>query len=274
MTSYIAKKVGHSFLASHVAGLEPRDPQYEITTDPNTGQQTRKKRDVPPGLSKKEEKILRKVRKRAHRLDKGFSLCGFRFGWTAIIGLIPVLGDVVDASLSYFLVIRPARKCDLPMLLVERMLLNQAVSTSIGLVPFAGDILMAVWKVNSRNAALLEDFLIARGKANLEEQANGTASHPVAKVSKKQTSKLVENSKKSGYIDGKTGAKASDLNGNDDVQTGLVDQTGPSTSTSASTTGVKKVSPTGELNSSSKDQSPSRSRWWFSKKKETKLSTD
>ncbi|KAH9812401.1 hypothetical protein DFH28DRAFT_899105 [Melampsora americana] len=275
MTSYIAKKVGHSFLASHAAALEPRDPQYEITVDPTTGQQTRKKRDVPPGLSKKEEKILRKVRKRAHRLDKGFSLCGFRFGWTAIIGLIPVLGDVVDASLSYFLVIRPARKCDLPMMLVERMLLNQAVSTTIGLVPFAGDILMAVWKVNSRNAALLEDFLIARGKLNLESQSNGTPAHTAVKVSKNQTSRLVENSKKAGYIDGKTGERANDPKANDSVTAQVDDhQAGPSTSTSASTTGVKKVSPTSELNSSSKHQNPSRSRWWFSKKKENKVSAD
>lgn len=52
MTSYIAKKVGHSFLASHAASLEPRDPQYEITIDPNTGQQTRKKRDVPQCFNK------------------------------------------------------------------------------------------------------------------------------------------------------------------------------------------------------------------------------
>jgi hypothetical protein len=33
--------------------------------------------------------LQRSVRRRAHYLDKGFSLCGFRFGWTAILGLIP-----------------------------------------------------------------------------------------------------------------------------------------------------------------------------------------
>lgn len=37
------------------------------------------------------------VKKRAHRLDKGMSLCGFRVGWTFFIGLIPLLGDIIDA---------------------------------------------------------------------------------------------------------------------------------------------------------------------------------
>lgn len=77
------------------------------------GRQKKRKRGVPAGLSKRDERILvrsvfpppsilflsylcvsssavltrglaqRSVRRRAHYLDKGFSLCGFRFGWTA-----------------------------------------------------------------------------------------------------------------------------------------------------------------------------------------------
>jgi hypothetical protein len=43
-------------------------------------------RDVPPGLTKRDEKALRKIRKRAHYLDKGMNLCGFRVGWTFWIG--------------------------------------------------------------------------------------------------------------------------------------------------------------------------------------------
>lgn len=58
MASTIAQKIGKKYLASHAAALEPRNPQYEITIDPKTGREIRKKRDVPPGLSKKEEKIL------------------------------------------------------------------------------------------------------------------------------------------------------------------------------------------------------------------------
>jgi hypothetical protein len=33
-------------------------------------------RGMPAGLSKRDEKALRKIRKRAHYLDKGMNLCG------------------------------------------------------------------------------------------------------------------------------------------------------------------------------------------------------
>ena len=118
---------------------------------------------MPPGLSARDEAILRSVKKRAHYLDKGFSLCGIRFGWTFLIGLIPVAGDVADALINYLLVVRKARKADLPDWLVARMLFNNAVSAGVGLVPIVGDVLLAVYKANSRNAALLDEFLRVRG---------------------------------------------------------------------------------------------------------------
>lgn len=111
------------------------------------------------------------MQRRAHYLDKGFSICGFRFGWTFIIGIIPGAGDVADVMLSYFLVIRKARQAELPAWLVRRMFVNNAVAALSGLVPVAGDIVMAMFKANSRNAALLEEFLRIRGEEFLRLQA-------------------------------------------------------------------------------------------------------
>lgn len=111
------------------------------------------------------------MQRRAHYLDKGFSICGFRFGWTFIIGIIPGAGDVADVTLSYFLVTRKAREAELPSWLVRRMLVNNVVASLSGLVPVAGDIVMAVFKANSRNAALLEEFLRIRGEEFLRLQA-------------------------------------------------------------------------------------------------------
>ncbi|KAL8277549.1 hypothetical protein RQP46_009981 [Phenoliferia psychrophenolica] len=146
--------------------LEPIDPHYETFTD-SRGRTKSRKRGMPVGLSKKDERILRSVRRRAHYLDKaqGFSLCGFRFGWTAIFGLIPFAGDVVAFLLSYFLVLNKCREADLPVVLEQRMVFNQMISVGVGMVPLVGDIILAVWKTNSRNAALLEEFLIARANA-------------------------------------------------------------------------------------------------------------
>lgn len=67
---------------------------------------------MPQGLSKHEEKILLKIKKRAHHLDKGFKLCGIRFGWTFIIGLVPFAGDIADALLSHNLIVKKAQQIE------------------------------------------------------------------------------------------------------------------------------------------------------------------
>lgn len=94
-----------------------------------------------------------------------------RFGWTFVIGIIPGAGDIADASLNYLLVVRKARQAELPSWLVRRMLMNNAVSAAVGLVPFAGDVILAAFKANSRNAELLQEFLRIRGEEFLKLQA-------------------------------------------------------------------------------------------------------
>ena len=42
------------------------------------------------------------------------------------------------------------------------MLANNLISATIGFIPLLGDVLLAVYKANSRNAALLEAFLRER----------------------------------------------------------------------------------------------------------------
>lgn len=49
--------------------------------------ETCQKRPLPAGLSKRDRKALDKIRKRAHYLDKGLNVCGFRVGWTFFIGM-------------------------------------------------------------------------------------------------------------------------------------------------------------------------------------------
>ena len=51
------------------------------------------------------------------------------------------------------------------------MLLNNAVSVVVGLVPIAGDIVLAMYKANSRNAALLDEFLRIRGEEFLKAES-------------------------------------------------------------------------------------------------------
>ncbi|KAG6826195.1 hypothetical protein H0H92_000757, partial [Tricholoma furcatifolium] len=141
-------------------------------------------RAIPPGLSARDAKILKSVQRRAHYLDKGFSLCGLRFGWGFLIGLIPVVGDAADVLLNYYLVIRKARQADLPPWLLQRMLFHNLVSAGVGFVPLVGDLLIAVYKPNSRNAALLEEMLRLRGEEALRLQASGVVASTSNQVDK------------------------------------------------------------------------------------------
>ncbi|GAA5830487.1 hypothetical protein JCM3766R1_002739 [Sporobolomyces carnicolor] len=180
MASYVAKKASRKFLGNKAAQIEPQDPHYETYEDAR-GKQRKRKRAMPQGLSKRDERVLRSVRRRAHYLDKGFSICGFRFGWTAVLGLIPGAGDIAQFLLGFFLVLRKCKEAELPASLTSRMTLNQMIGLGIGLVPLVGDIGMAAFKANSRNAGLLEDFLIRRsqssGQTNEEQLAQEALAH-------------------------------------------------------------------------------------------------
>jgi hypothetical protein len=49
-----------------------------------------------------------------------------------VLGIIPGAGDVVNGLLNYNLVVKPAKKLDLPSDLVTRMMFNNAISIGMG----------------------------------------------------------------------------------------------------------------------------------------------
>ena len=50
----------------------------------------KRRRALPPGLTPEEEKVLTKAKRRAYRIDLSLgSFLGTRFGWGAVIGLVP-----------------------------------------------------------------------------------------------------------------------------------------------------------------------------------------
>lgn len=48
--------------------------------------------------------------------------------------------------------------------------MNNAVSAAAGFIPILGDVVLAAYKANSRNAALLEEFLRIRGEEFLKHE--------------------------------------------------------------------------------------------------------
>lgn len=73
------------------------------------------------------------------------------------------LGDVLDLLMAWSLM----RKCGkieggLPTQIHMRMVFNLAVDFLVGLVPFVGDLADAAFRCNTKNAALLEEYLMKK----------------------------------------------------------------------------------------------------------------
>jgi hypothetical protein len=114
---------------------------------------------------------IRRVRVLAKLLDNAISIPGtrFKFGFDAIIGLIPGVGDVLGAILSGYIVLEAAR-AEVPPLTLARMLVNVGIDTLLGSIPAAGDVFDAMWKSNLMNVALLEQHLGAHDAAVREKR--------------------------------------------------------------------------------------------------------
>lgn len=116
---------------------------------------------------------IKRVRVLANLLDNSISIPGtrFKFGFDAIIGLIPGVGDVLGAILSGYIVLEAAR-AEVPPVTLARMLVNIGIDTLLGTIPAAGDVFDAIWKSNLMNVALLEQHLGAPGAAARERRGS------------------------------------------------------------------------------------------------------
>jgi hypothetical protein len=97
------------------------------------------------------------LRRWAVLLDSIFVIPGtrVRFGFDAIVGLIPGLGDVV-APVFTIAVLATGLRMRVPAIVLARMVLNAGIDMVIGLVPILGDLVDIAWKADLRNVALLE----------------------------------------------------------------------------------------------------------------------
>lgn len=95
----------------------------------------------------------------ARWFDYAFALPGgFRFGMAGIIGLVPGIGDVVDAVVSVYIVAR-AVQLGVSRVAIARMLVNVGIEGLVGAIPFLGDLFDVAFKANRRNYQLLKSHL-------------------------------------------------------------------------------------------------------------------
>ena len=93
-------------------------------------------------------------------LDVAFIVPGtnIRYGIDGLIGLIPVVGDIITTAISLWLV-REARALGAPWHITARMLGNVALDGVVGAVPVIGDAFDVMFRANIRNMRMLRRWL-------------------------------------------------------------------------------------------------------------------
>lgn len=91
-------------------------------------------------------------------LDNKFGIGKFRIGLDPILGLIPGFGDIITAILSLYLVWIGVQM-KLPQEKITEMVGNIVADFIIGILPIVGDIGDIFFKSNSKNMAILEEYL-------------------------------------------------------------------------------------------------------------------
>jgi len=93
-------------------------------------------------------------------LERAFIVPGINrpVGLDAIIGLVPMAGDLVGAAMGAYIVWE-ARNLGMPKWQLWRMAGNVAVDTALGAIPVAGDVLDFLFRSNSRNMRIVKKHL-------------------------------------------------------------------------------------------------------------------
>ncbi|WP_439541514.1 DUF4112 domain-containing protein [Hyphomicrobium sp.] len=114
----------------------------------------------------------------ARLMDDMFVIPGTntRVGLDAIIGLVPVVGDLVSQAISSYL-IWEARRLGVSRLVLGRMIANTAIDTVVGIIPFVGDAFDVAFRANRKNVRLLKAHLEKHGHVRRD-----AASGPVIDV--------------------------------------------------------------------------------------------
>ena len=133
------------------AGLHPRFEGFRFDFGGSS---------VNPFANLTREQRLARLDALAKLLDVAFIVPGtnIRYGIDGLIGLIPVVGDLITTAISLWLV-REARGLGAPWHITARMLGNVALDGVVGMVPIAGDAFDVMFRANVRNVRMLKRWM-------------------------------------------------------------------------------------------------------------------
>ena len=135
------------------------DPSAGPDSSANSAQKPRPlKVDLPLGTDP--HSVRRRIEAMEMVLERSFVIPGINrpVGLDALVGLIPVVGDVVAMAMGAYIVWE-ARNLDMPKWKLLRMAGNVAFDTAVGAVPLAGDVFDFLFRSNSRNLRIVKKHL-------------------------------------------------------------------------------------------------------------------
>lgn len=114
-----------------------------------------------------EEKLIR-LQLLSKRLDNSILLPGstYKIGLDPIIGLIPVVGDILGGFISIY-IMHSGIRMGVSRSVVMKMFGNIALEFLVGWIPIVGDLFDALWKSNQRNIRLIEKEFDCKDNNNL-----------------------------------------------------------------------------------------------------------
>ncbi|TCM16984.1 uncharacterized protein DUF4112 [Novosphingobium sp. PhB165] len=125
-----------------------------------TGQASARRMDMDLPLGSDPVSISRRVEMMERVLEGAFTLPGIRrkVGLDAVMGLVPVAGDVVSALLGMYIVWE-GRNLGMSKWQLARMSANVGIDALLGAIPVAGDLFDFVFRSNSRNLKLIRKHI-------------------------------------------------------------------------------------------------------------------
>lgn len=113
-----------------------------------------------PDVSRDPQAVRNRVEAMEKVLERAFVIPGINrpVGVDSIVGLIPVVGDIVTAVMGAYIVWE-ARNLGMSKWQLTRMATNVGIDTALGAIPLAGDVFDFLWRSNTRNLRIIRKHL-------------------------------------------------------------------------------------------------------------------
>jgi hypothetical protein len=117
-------------------------------------------------------KALLRAQKMANLTDSKLRIpiIGIRVGLDFLVGLIPVVGDLIMVGVSLSIVAM-AKSIQVPRPLRIMMLRNIGIDFLLGLIPFVGDVVDLFYKSNQKNVRIMEKWWVSQNHQKIQAKS-------------------------------------------------------------------------------------------------------